>query len=72
MKIINREKKEKIPLTDKEKETHENQKICYISEKEYCANKNNKEIKKMQKVRDHCYYTGKYRGPAHNSSEVNR
>ena len=33
MKIINYEKKEMIPLTDKEKETHENQKICYICEK---------------------------------------
>ena len=29
-KIINYEKKEMIPLTDKEKETHENQKICHI------------------------------------------
>ena len=23
-------------------------------------------IKKQQKVRDHCHYTGKYRGAAHN------
>ena len=30
MKIIDYEKKEMIPLTDKEKEAHENQKICYI------------------------------------------
>ena len=29
MKIINYEKKEMIPLTDEEKETHENQKNCY-------------------------------------------
>ena len=32
-KIINYEKKEMIPLTDKEKEAHENQKFCYICEK---------------------------------------
>ena len=32
-RIINYEKKEMIPLTDKEKETHENQKFCYICEK---------------------------------------
>ena len=31
-KIFIYEKKEMIPLTDKEKETHENQKICYICE----------------------------------------
>ena len=42
MKIINYEKKEMIPLTDKEKETHENQKICYIFEQEFCTDKNNK------------------------------
>ena len=34
-KIINYEKKEMIPLTDEEKETHENQKICYICDKNF-------------------------------------
>ena len=33
MKIINYEKKEMIPLTNEEKETHENKKICYICKK---------------------------------------
>ena len=66
MKIINYEKKEMIPLTDEEKETHENQKICYICEQEFCTDENNKkEFKLKQKVRDHCHYTGKYRGAAH-------
>ena len=56
MKIINYEKKEIISLTDEEKETHENQKNCYISEQEFCTNKNNEiEFLKMQKFRDHCY-----------------
>ena len=55
-----------IPLTDKEKEAHENQKICYICEQEFCMDENNKkEFKLKQKVRDHCHYTGKYRGAAH-------
>ena len=66
MKIINYEKKEMIPLTDEEKESHENQKICHICEKKFCTDENNKkEFKKMQKVRDHCHYTGKCRGAAH-------
>ena len=65
-KIINYEKKEMIPLTDDEKETHENQKICHICEKEFCTGENNKkEFKTMQKVRDHYHYTGRYRGAAH-------
>ena len=64
-KIINYEKKEMIPLTDEEKETHENQKICYICEQEFCMNENNKkEIKLKQKVRDHCHYREKYGGAA--------
>ena len=55
-----------IPLTDDEKETHENQKICHICEKEFCTGENNKkEFKTMQKVRDHYHYTGRYRGAAH-------
>ena len=41
MKIINYEKKKIIPLTDEEKETQENQKICYICEQEFCTNENN-------------------------------
>ena len=59
MKIINYEKKKIIPLTDKEKETHENQKIYYT------CKKNLVQIKKYCKVRDHCYYTGQYGGAAH-------
>ena len=42
MKIINYEKKEIIPLTDKEKESYENQKVCYMCKKGFCTDKNNK------------------------------
>ena len=44
MKIINYGKKEMIPLTDKEKESYENQKIFHICDKEFCTDKNNKEF----------------------------
>ena len=60
-KIINYEKKKMIPLTKEEKIYHNKQKICYICKKEF----NNNE-KKNYKVRDHCHYTDKYRGAAHN------
>ena len=60
-KIINYEKKDMIPLTKKEEENYNNQKVCYICKKEF-----DKSDKKHHKVRDHCHYTGKYRGAAHN------
>ena len=48
------------PLTTKEK-IHNEQEICYICKKEF-----DKSDEKNYKVRDHCHYTGKYRGAAHN------
>ena len=32
-------RKKMIPLTDKEKETHENHKVCYVSKKEFSTYK---------------------------------
>ena len=61
IKIINYEKKNMISLTTKEKTFHNKQKPCYICKKEF-----NNNDKKNYKVRDHCHYTGKYRGAAHN------
>ena len=60
-KIINYEKTKMIPLTIKEKIHYNEQEICYICKKEF-----DKSDKKHYKVRDHCHYTGKYRGAAHN------
>ena len=50
-----------IPLTKKEEENYNNQKVCYICKKEF-----DKSDKKYHEVRDHCHYTGKYREAAHN------
>ena len=52
-----------IPLTIKEEIYHNKQKICYICKKEFGTND-----KTYYKVKDHCHYTGKYRGTAHNIS----
>ena len=57
-KIINYKKKKMIPLTTEEKINYNEQEICYICKKEF--------DEKNYKVRDHCHYTGKYRGAAHN------
>ena len=60
-KIIDCEIKEMLPLTKKEEEKYNNREVCYICKKEFDKSDN-----KHYKVRDHCHYTGKYRGPAHN------
>ena len=56
-KIINCEKKVMDLLTKEEEEDYNNQEFCYICKKEF----------KNDKVRDHCHYTGKYRGAAYNT-----
>ena len=61
-KIINYEKKEMIPLTKEKKKIHHEQKVCYIFKKGFSTDDDNK---KYHKVRDHCHYTGEYRGTAH-------
>ena len=56
-----------IPLTVEEKKSYEKQKKCYICKKEFCTNENNdNEFKLYKKVRDHCHFTGDFRGAAHN------
>ena len=62
-KIINYEKKDMIPLTKKEEKHPNKHKVCYTCKKEF--NTDNID-KKHHKVKDHCHYTGKYRGAAHN------
>ena len=61
-KIINYEQKEMIPLTDNENKYYEEHKECYICQKEFCYDKNQKmKFKLYKKVRDHRHYTGKFR-----------
>ena len=49
-------------LTKKQKEEHSKAKKCHICFKEFFS----KDIK----VRDHCHYTGRYRGAAHSSCNL--
>ena len=51
-----------IPLTKEEKEFHNMQKVCDIDQKVFSTVYNNK---KYHKVKDHCHYTGEYRGASH-------
>ena len=60
-RIIDYEKKEMIPLTKKRLKPKK-QKKCYICNEGFSTDDDNK---KYHIVRDHCHYTGKYRGAAH-------
>ena len=68
-KIINCEKKDMLPLTKEEKQNYNNQEVCYICKKEFISSYTT-EHKKNHKVRDHCHYTSKYRGAAHNTCNL--
>ena len=47
--------------------SYEQKDVCYICKKEFSTNDDNEVAlnKKYQKVRDHCCYTEKFRGAAH-------
>ena len=58
-----------IPLTYKENKCYKSQTVCYTCEKEFNTDDDDEDDdddKKYHKVRDHCHFTGKYRGAAHN------
>ena len=50
-----------IPLTKKEEKKHNKQKVSHICKKRFSTDDSNKKYK----VKDHCHYTGKYRGAAY-------
>ena len=71
-KIINYEAKDMIPLTGNENKFYEEQKECYICQKELRFDKNEKKkFKIYQKVRNHGHYTGKLGGAAHGICNLN-
>ena len=60
--------KESVPIIFDEaaKRPHKSQHECYPCGEKF---KDDKDIN-MRKVRDHCHYTGKYRGPLHNKCNI--
>ena len=48
-------------LTQEEQYKHDSSKCCFLCKKPFLKDAKNNCIK----VRDHCHYTGKYRGAAH-------
>ena len=55
-----------VPLTHEENNFYNKQEICYICKETFCMDKDDK-----RKVKDHCHYTGKFRGAAHSICDLN-
>ena len=56
-----------MSFTDKEIKFSKRQRVCHICKKGFCTKGHNEnEFKLNTEVRDHCHYTGKFRGAAHN------
>ena len=64
-KIINCEKKI-IPLNQEENNCYNEHEICYIYKEKFCVDKDDKDYINRKNVKDHCHYTGEFKGPARN------
>ena len=63
--IKRKQQHHEIVLTEDEKILHQNAEECYLCRRSFNTNKKSKHDHNFKKVKDHCYYTGKYRGAAH-------
>ena len=60
-----------VPLTHEENNFYSEQQTCYICKKKFCVDKDDKDYINRKKVKDHCHYTGKFRGAAHSACNLN-
>ena len=67
--LFKKANKEMNPLTPKQQKRYDKAKICYICKEDFKGDSVNNTDEKGEykgcKVRDHCHFTGKYRGAAH-------
>ena len=60
-----------IPLPYEEKKSYKEQGACHICEEKFCVDKGDENYKDKRKVKDHCHYTGKFKGAAHSECNLN-
>ena len=70
MQIINYEKKEMITLTGEENRPYKEQEVCHIFKEKFCTDEHDENYRNRRKVKDHCHYTGKFRGAADSDSNL--
>ena len=70
IKINNYEEKEMIPLTKEEKKSYKKQEKYHICKERFCVDKDDENCENRKKVKDHCHYTGKFRGDAHSKCNL--
>ena len=63
--VINFEMKKMLLLTNKELNLHQESTVCYICRKKFALKLAND--KNHHGIKDHSYFTGKYRGAEHNA-----
>ena len=52
-------------LNGEENRSYEEQEVCHICKKKVCTDEQDGNYEDRRKVKDHCYYTGRFRGAAH-------
>ena len=68
--ITDTPQKPMTPLTDQENRKHKRSNRCHIYNEKFIHNKENEKCREYCKVRDHCHYTGKYRGAPHSKCNL--
>ena len=60
-----------MPLTYEENKSNKEQETCHVCEEKLCMDKDDENYKNKRKVKDHCHYTGKFRGAAYSKCNLN-
>lgn len=58
-------------ISEEQKEEYKKAEYCHICERKLCERRDKNGELQIIKVRDHCHFTGKYRGPAHKKCKLN-
>ena len=69
--IINRERKEMVPLNDDENNFYNEQEKCYICKERFPMDKDDENYIDKRKVKTHFHYPGEFRGVAHSKCNLN-